>query len=274
MIRVDTNPGETKVFECLRASLGDDQVARQRLDVGDIAIQTNDMSIILERKRWADLEASILDGRFKEQKDRFLPADGVRYAYIIEGQLEGWDGKARALPRRNLWAALVKTCLRDSILIFHTKTEKDTASLVEYVARQLRDGGLQVSDSLGVARGTAKTKRKRDNLNDPRQVFESMLCVIPGMSLTKASSVADVYPNVASLMTASQKCLSDVPVGNRRLGPKMAEAIRGVFAARSIASVENVGASSKEDGDVPPSGAPSCGAHSTRGDGDSSDERS
>ena len=57
------------------------------LDVGDIVFR-NDSSIVLviERKTVADLDASIIDGRHREQKARLFASES-RFMYVIEGDI-------------------------------------------------------------------------------------------------------------------------------------------------------------------------------------------
>ena len=51
-IRVDTNPGETAVFDALLATFGPDVVTRERLDVADVHVQCQGVRFLIERKTW------------------------------------------------------------------------------------------------------------------------------------------------------------------------------------------------------------------------------
>ena len=73
-VRVDTNAGETALFTALQARLGAEQVVRERLDVGDVALMSDAGALLVERKTWADLAKSLTDGRYAEQKARLLAA--------------------------------------------------------------------------------------------------------------------------------------------------------------------------------------------------------
>ncbi len=80
------------------------------LSVGDIWIGLDasgsgpaPYGLILERKTAADLEASILDGRYREQRARLLAVAAERQAhpvYVIEGDL---DRLGARLSRSVLW---------------------------------------------------------------------------------------------------------------------------------------------------------------------------
>ena len=133
MITVDTNSGEDAVYQSLEAECGASvQIRRQRLDVGDVFVHAHDTSlgseegagdscvkefahgICVERKTWADLCASIVDGRLAEQKSRMVEPN-VRYVYAIEcPTIDPWDGFYRGSMRNKcMWGALVKMQLRD-----------------------------------------------------------------------------------------------------------------------------------------------------------------
>ena len=76
-VRVDTNVGETPLFDALQARLGADLVARERLDVGDVVLSAGGDTLLVERKTWVDLASSLTDGRYAEQKARLLRCAGM-----------------------------------------------------------------------------------------------------------------------------------------------------------------------------------------------------
>lgn len=229
MITIDTNAGEDAVAEQIEKLKADSVcVERRRLDVGDVLVTANGATVCMERKRWSDLAASICDGRLKEQKSRMLPAEDVTYAYIIEGPLVGWGGSQRGVSHRCMWPALVKTALRDRITVFHTLSPEDTAELCLYVFNQLNTGGLKAS-AAGLVISGASSKRKRDNLSDPKDVLTAMLCQIPGMSASKAKTIVELHDSVAKLASVDEKELSDIVCGGRKIGPKLSKSIKAVF---------------------------------------------
>ena len=48
-VRVDTNVGETPLFDALQARLGAEQVVRERLDVGDVVLSAGGDTLLIER---------------------------------------------------------------------------------------------------------------------------------------------------------------------------------------------------------------------------------
>lgn len=247
MITVDTNSGEDAVFAAL-PDLEDGVVyRRQRLDVGDILVegvtgvtgvvegddekQEEPPRVCIERKTWADLCASICDGRLQEQKARMIADDRTRYVYAIEGgEVHAWDGFQRGMRHKAMWGALVKLQMRDQFAVVHTRGPEDTAALARYCLQQLREDGFRPGGGTKAVAGLQK--RKRANLTDPSVVLRAMLTTVPGMSDARAGVVAERYPTVAGLVAASAQELASLACGNNRsLGPKLAQALKAVFAA-------------------------------------------
>lgn len=227
MICIDTNSAEDGVFTALQSLNVPSE--RRRLDVGDITISSESRTLVLERKQWTDLAASICDGRFKEQKSRMISTENTLYMYVVEGSLKSWDGSCGGMKQTCMWAALTKTCLRDGIPVFHTLTETDTASLCAYLYTQLTTQGFDPQSGNGVVSGSA-SKRKRDNLESPTDALRAMLCVLPGVSKAKADALVERWPHVSQLCSASESDIAHLKCGERNLGPALAKRIRGVFA--------------------------------------------
>lgn len=228
MIHVDTNTAEDRVFFSLKDMTM--HVERRRLDVGDITVSNGQRTIVLERKRWSDLAASICDGRLKEQKSRMVSTDNLLYVYVVEGQLNDWGGSCRGMKHSSMWAALTKTCIRDGIPVFHTLSETDTASLCFYMYTQLASDGFGVLSENGIVSGSA-SKRKRDNIETPVDALRAMLCVIPGVSKAKADVLVERWPHATLLSSASESDITHLKCGDRKLGPALARRIRSIFAS-------------------------------------------
>ena len=241
-ITIDTNPGEDGVFSALtsppRAHLNG-VVTRGRLDLGDVAITRDDgRTLLVERKTWLDWAASITDGRYKEQKARFLAsADGkTRYIYIIEdAQNRPFDGTTRNMSNKALYAAILKTQLRDGIAVIHSLDPRDTANSIDYLHGQFIKGGLDagVGEASVLERvGFGGAKRKRDNLDDAQTLFQHMLSVVPGVSSTKARTLVNTYKNISALSHASTEDIAnvrDTGVKSRRIGDSIAKRITALF---------------------------------------------
>ena len=103
----------------------------QRNQIGDYAIIYRDnILLIIERKTWLDLAASMRDGR-KENVKKLLnlrEQTGCNIAYLIEGDANpAFTKKYGRLPVKNLRAHLDHLMFRDNIHIIYSKNELYTA---------------------------------------------------------------------------------------------------------------------------------------------------
>lgn len=233
-IIIDTNAGEHFLFEpCVHEGI---IVERRLLHVGDIIISTSTIDYVIERKTWADLAASICDGRWSEQKSRMAAADNseshmkpCKYAYIIEGPLDGWtrNGGASRMNPASMWGAILKTQIRDGMHVFHTKDKLCTIKLVLYLHKQFSTESFNMIIPMTIP-GLNNVKRKRDNLTTRPALLVAMLSVIPGMSKGKATTIVELYPSLKSLAAAEVDALSQVQCGGRCLGPVLARRIHAL----------------------------------------------
>lgn len=223
MIRVDTNCAE----DFLATQLKEQglPVARERLDVGDVHISVENSLLVVERKTWSDLAASICDSRWHEQKSRMTADDQLKtqYAYLIEGAIPDWETSGCGVHAKALWAALLKTQIRDGMCVFHSANKTASVATVAYLFEQMRGNGFSPKANAAVSGLT--TKRKRDNIDSAWNACVAMLCVVPGMSKGKAEDIAAVFPCMESLMKAEESDLSCITSNKRRLGPSLARRV-------------------------------------------------
>jgi ERCC4-type nuclease len=131
-----------------RISGGDIQFRIKQITVGDYCIllrdKTNPSNIItamvIERKTWKDLGASMKDGRMQEQHPRLYDLHrkkGCYALYIIEGAAFYKDDTEIAnMPFRALHTKIRHNLLR-GIPFLHTKDEAHTARMITLLARDL-----------------------------------------------------------------------------------------------------------------------------------------
>ena len=125
-------PGEIALIEAFNKA--DIEIVKKDLKVGDIHIEHEDNVVyIFERKAKGDLDASIKDGRYHEQKSRLietgLPLKNI--VYIIE-QLS--KPRNQGVHKR-VWSAICNTQHRDGFTVFQTRTIEET---VEYIANMAK----------------------------------------------------------------------------------------------------------------------------------------
>ena len=188
------------------------------LVVGDYIIYVNsEARMCIERKTVDDLHASIIDGRFRDQRQRMVET-GMPIVYILEGRL--YVDKA-------IQGALENLAIVHNIPVISSVNMQQTVSIIKSLGKKL-------SSSVSKNSGTPVTyNAPRAKSDTPFSSLEKMLTTIPGVSGTVAKGIGAKYNTMAELLTVikSEKdtCLQDVPIesktGTRRLGPALSKRI-------------------------------------------------
>jgi crossover junction endonuclease MUS81 len=160
-----------------------------KLDVGDINIHVNDEPIIIiERKTTNDLDCSIKDGRYKEQKYRLcnLKKENIKVIYLIEGQFKSSQG----------WSAQINTMVRDDFHVFRVFNIKESVEFIETLMTNLPK---YISDLLSNKSNISPeyldnicVKKKQSSQTD---IFSMQLQQIRGLSKPIADCVQSKYKN-------------------------------------------------------------------------------
>ncbi len=143
----------------------------ERLPLGDIIIEHNGTTAIIERKRTDDFSASISDGRWREQKAR-LKASGAIVIYLIEGSLYGQSKSASTLS-----SAIWNTMLRDNMWVIQTRGIEDTSLHIQQLQKKI---GREIKGGSGMTSLLSKRKRKCDN------IFQLMLMALVSEKVSEA----------------------------------------------------------------------------------------
>ena len=200
----------------------------KQLPVGDIWIG----DLIIERKSVKDLEASILDGRYREQRGRILAhcqENAVKPLYIIEGGLSSHTGRLTT-------SAIMKFINR---LVFHynmpvvqTGGLKETADLLRAIAEQQQEKPESLrmkTDLVKVADGLHV--QKKVNAQDPRQFSIASLSQCPGVSVKMAEALVNAFGSLKGVMEAPVKDIENVKVGTRKVGPVVSKRLHELLTA-------------------------------------------
>ncbi len=190
------------------------------LDVGDIQFVDKVSKIpfiIIERKTYADLEASIKDGRYKEQKERMLKAYPYKVRKIL--LLEG-DPKKFRMGEKTLNSVIVNSMIRDHISVYCCRDFTEICVLLETIIINLAKYDSEIIKSACTLDGensipvfendleayTHSVKvGKKENLT-PKICFRNMLCQINGISNTVADALVEKYDSLyAFLNTLKEK---------------------------------------------------------------------
>jgi len=205
----------------------------QTLPVGDIWFQdaSGSVQLILERKTIKDLEASILDGRYRDQKGRLLALceeRGAQPLYLLEGPYSSTTGR---LAPTALMKIVARLQFKYSIPVLHTQTLAETASLIQALhdfwledpANFKRDmTPLKPTDGIHVS--------KKANAEDPKQFLLACLMQCSGVSLKIAECLTTTFPSFQALLGASEEAIAStlLPTG-RKVGPALGKRLKMYF---------------------------------------------
>ena len=174
------------------------EIIKENIELGDIHIIYNDIFFIFERKTTGDLQSSIQDGRYKEQKTRMLANYKQRQiSYIIEGD-DVLSSKTYNKSRM-LQVAYLHTMFRDNIRVLYTKNTNETATLILTISTKIIDNpqyfiynGEKDTDYTSCI----KLKKKKIENIDENTCYIMQLSQIPYISNVIAKNIASVYPNM------------------------------------------------------------------------------
>jgi len=216
---------ETHVIDRLRVMQTTDpsiEFAHQVLPLGDMSIINEGKELYLvERKTFADLLASIKDGRYEEQSLRFAhstPLERHHIVYIVEGMFSQLRTPAE---KKMIQSAMIRLQAFKGFSVIRTCTVNETCdylvALVDKTKRELVKGGSLWS-SQTVATETpcdysASIKRvKKDNITK-ENISEILLCQIPSVNSVSAKAILQKFNTLHLVMTSIRQdpaCLSDI----------------------------------------------------------------
>ena len=188
----------------------------QRCEVGDYAITyKGHILLIIERKTWEDLAASLRDGR-KANVAKLIALrekTNCQIAYLIEGDATPPFNKMYGFfPIKNLRSHLDHLSFRDNIHIYYSKNPEYTAKRLFELAQNyltLRDvinninnlvtsninGGNDINDTTNTTNIDQLQKKQIDNLG----INDQLLRCIPGVGSIICTVLAEAGVTVHNL---------------------------------------------------------------------------
>jgi ERCC4-type nuclease len=179
----------------------------KRLTVGDYAIMyRNYIMIIIERKTWPDLAASMRDGR-KANINKMIDArerSGCQLVYLIEGDpCPRSTKKYCRMPVKNMRSHLDHIAFRDGIHFVYTLNEKGTAERLFELARNLttiKPSMLtEIDDIIADTSSNAKTDDK-----------DSGKCDTPNTAVDQSTILTEKQVSAVSVQEQLLMCLPSI----------------------------------------------------------------
>jgi ERCC4-type nuclease len=195
--------------------------------------------LIFERKSLADMQASLFDGRWREQKARLLHVcheHKMRPAYILEGSL--------SFPPSNLTVSAIRKLVNrlqfhHDIPVLWSETVDDTADLVKTALEQFQADPTAFekwSGESGAEKGAywqTLSAVKKTNNDDPETFARQVLALCPGLSIQVADAIMKAAgPKLADVFAKDEKTLADIKApSGRRVGPAVAKRLLALWQA-------------------------------------------
>jgi ERCC4-type nuclease len=188
--------------------------------------ETECRGLLIERKSIKDFEASILDGRYREQRGRllaFCQEKNTQPAYILEGALSSGTGR---LQKSALIKFMNRLSLHYQIPIFQTSSVHETSELVLALHEQWNETDSQKTirkktDQVKVTDGIHV--QKKVNALEPQQFLIGCLTQCPGVSVKIAEAIIKEFNTLKSIMDTSSDNIANIKVGTRRIGQIVAK---------------------------------------------------
>jgi ERCC4-type nuclease len=206
--------------------------------------------VILERKTAADLEASIMDGRYKEQRGRLLAYSKehkVAFGYVIEGDL---DRLGARLDESALLKHITRLQFHHRIPVVQTASSKETVRLAELIEQQwTKDAGKfaweclsECANNTNTSTFTAASYIKSACRDSPDTFLLGTLTQCRGISESLARLIMSKYPTLEALMaaTASDLALIGEEGSKRKVGKAVAERLCGLLKPPIKISKEHI----------------------------------
>lgn len=231
MICLDTREGE--LIQLLGGTVK--QLPVGDIWIGDITEEEFTTGLIIERKSMRDFEASILDGRYREQRGRILAFcqehiaknNSIQPMYIIEGSFSSATGR---LQKSALMKFMNRLVLRYQIPVMQTASVEETAELVIALVEQWKEDptALQrTTELVKVADGLHVQKK----VNSLEQFGIMCIAQCPGVSVKMAEALIGAFGSLKGIMNATVKEIEMVKVGNRKVGPVVSKRLSELLQA-------------------------------------------
>ena len=176
---------ESKIIQKLKDQ--DEMFHIQHMDIGDFSLHDENYHLIIERKTWIDLRASIRDNRFREQRSRLREwkssHQNRQIMYMIEGVFEPDFIHERRTCERLMIGYTIPVLFIDSM---------------DNVVKQLRDW-KQISSleklfqTRDIVQDQIESRTRKKNYDDPSLFFQTTLCQMKGITTSMARAISERF---------------------------------------------------------------------------------
>ena len=208
MVKLLVDNREEKIIQIIQNldSLNFNFIIKQ-LNIGDfqILLDNDDIIHVYERKTLKDLECSIKDGRYKEQKNRLLELknNGIKVFYIIENFTSISD-----IKDKSVLGSIISISLSDDIPCLFTNNYSDTFLLLKEIMLRVQKDTKKFYEKKELSESINITKKRSDNINK-ENILIIMLSQIPGISEKVSTIIYNHHNTISSLISKLNQFDSD-----------------------------------------------------------------
>eukprot|EP00096_Caligus_rogercresseyi_P013555 TRINITY_DN6195_c0_g1_i1.p1 TRINITY_DN6195_c0_g1~~TRINITY_DN6195_c0_g1_i1.p1 ORF type:complete len:358 (-),score=57.39 TRINITY_DN6195_c0_g1_i1:33-1106(-) len=217
-------------FEKRNMNIGDfGWIARERVDIDPNSFRQREprelvLPYLVERKRMDDLQKSIMDQRYAEQKFR-MKNSGIEHLYYLVEKCGGMD-RHRGIGPSALEQAMSNTVIQEGFFIHRTNNQKESMEVITTMTRTLirKYSGvtLRSCSKTDILEGQVifpettlmpykefnDLSRKNKNFTI-KEFFMKMLLQLKGLTPGMALAIAQKYPTPSDLIQALKVLPSD-----------------------------------------------------------------
>ncbi len=168
----------------------------QSMDIGDFSFHDEKYTLIVERKTWPDLRASIRDNRFREQRSRLrewkASHENRQIMYLIEGLFEPEYTNERRTCERLMIGYSIPVLFIDSM---------------DGVVKQLRDWKQLPSleklfQTREISQDQVESRTRKKNYDDSSLFFQATLSQMKGVTTSMAKAISVRFGTVKEFIEA------------------------------------------------------------------------
>lgn len=232
---------DTRESDLIRLMNNSEGMSVKQLQVADIWIgvtETGEISengVIIERKSIRDLEASILDGRYREQRGRilaFCQENKTQPMYILEGSLSSGTGR---LQKKAIMKFINRLIFHYQIPVMQTASVNETAELVQSLVEQWKDDPKNLQRTTELVKVTDGIHiQKKTNASDHKQFAISCLAQCPGVSVKMAEAIIEKFGTLPDVINADAKEIESVKIGTRKVGPVVSKRLSDILGGLNV----------------------------------------
>ncbi len=226
---------DTRESELIKLLTNTDGLSVKQLQVADIWIgviedKMAEGGLIIERKSIKDLEASILDGRYREQRGRILSycqENKTQPMYILEGSLSSNTGR---LQKKAIMKFINRLIFHYQIPVAQTASVQETAELIQALVEQWKEDPNSLKRTSELVKVTDGIHiQKKANAADYKQFGISCLAQCPGVSVKMAEALIEAFGSLKGVIDAPVKDIENVKVGARKVGPVVSKRLSEIL---------------------------------------------